>query len=380
MIRKFALFALVINLWSVFSQKEIARGVCRSVYYQYITKCTLPLALPSETLSIQVIRQISRNPCIQDNTYGLSLDNTYIWTSGLCQAEFSVQSVTRSSDNPIIATASAPAGTTERRQGTPGTSNNQCGVPNHYRVIGGTNSTACEYPWMVMVANLFSNVSCGGAILDSTHILTASHCFFSINRRSGTSVKAIPTQIAVLSGSSTMPFHAITIPGLRIRNVAKIITHENYDWKTLANDIAVIKLSEPIQYDSCHRPICLNNDSRHIQQTTNCRTMGWGVSSNQPGAVGQSTLQWINLPVVNDLTCRRKYRTYATSNTFCAGTTGKDTCKGDSGGPFVCSESDGRFYVYGIVSAGIDSQCGKSLGLYTKVSSYLPWIMKQLSE
>ena len=52
--------------------------------------------------------------------------------------------------------------------------------------------------------------------------------------------------------------------------------------------------------------------------------------------------------------------------------------QGDSGGPLVCPEtgSDGvaRYTMYGVVSAGIDGQCGSLYGLYTQVSSYLTWI------
>ncbi|KAH9490358.1 Plasma kallikrein [Bulinus truncatus] len=308
-------------------------------------------------------------------TFGLSPDNTFIWVRGLCQAEFLVESNNTNTVSPVNLSTTVPTVTKTTRQGS-GNSYEACGVPNHYRIIGGTNATACEYPWMVLIINPFSNVSCGGAIIDANHILTASHCFFSVNKRTGTYIKTNATQIVVLTGTSSMPFQTFNIPGLRLRSVAKLITHENYNWKTLANDIAIVKLTEPIQFDGCHRPICLNNGYKNVQQATSCRAMGWGVNTNQPGATKQTVLQWINLPVVSDEVCRRKYRTFASANTFCAGGEGKDTCKGDSGGPFVCSDSDRRFYAYGVVSAGLDSQCGNALGLYTKISSYLPWIIK----
>jgi len=51
---------------------------------------------------------------------------------------------------------------------------------------------------------------------------------------------------------------------------------------------------------------------------------------------------------------------------------------GDGGSPLVCLE-DGKWWIEGIVSFGIG--CGRedSSGVYTRVSSYLSWIMLDLS-
>lgn len=45
--------------------------------------------------------------------------------------------------------------------------------------------------------------------------------------------------------------------------------------------------------------------------------------------------------------------------------------QGDSGGPLTC-EKNGTYYVYGIVSWGLE--CGKKPGVYTQVAKFLNWI------
>lgn len=63
---------------------------------------------------------------------------------------------------------------------------------------------------------------------------------------------------------------------------------------------------------------------------------------------------------------------------ICAGTYGlnttvpKDTCSGDSGGPLMAQDAQGKWNVVGIVSFG-SFPCN-GLGVYTNVKSYLSWI------
>lgn len=52
---------------------------------------------------------------------------------------------------------------------------------------------------------------------------------------------------------------------------------------------------------------------------------------------------------------------------LCYGTTGKDSCYGDSGGPLA-----DRRTIYGIVSFG--DNCGQVPGVYVNVSYYINWI------
>lgn len=69
-----------------------------------------------------------------------------------------------------------------------------------------------------------------------------------------------------------------------------------------------------------------------------------------------------------------------------AGQEGRDTCEGDSGGPlmrFEVLEDNGtpRYYLLGIVSFG-PRRCGTAdlPGVFTKVSNYVDWILRQMAD
>lgn len=74
---------------------------------------------------------------------------------------------------------------------------------------------------------------------------------------------------------------------------------------------------------------------------------------------------------------------------FCAGgEVGKDSCKGDSGGPLMIDAQPTRSSKspFGVIQVGVVSLgpqvCdeSKAPGLYTNVSHYLDWILSNLSK
>lgn len=85
------------------------------------------------------------------------------------------------------------------------------------------------------------------------------------------------------------------------------------------------------------------------------------------------------VPVTDSERCRK--RRLITSSEFCAeNSTDSQSCTGDSGGPVVAAENDGYWYQYGIVSQG--SRCGgkPAYGVYVRVSSFLPWIIRTMRQ
>ena len=79
--------------------------------------------------------------------------------------------------------------------------------------------------------------------------------------------------------------------------------------------------------------------------------------------------------------CRRIRRRYPDPNTvICAGNGGKDTCRGDSGGPLILSNNvETKWFLVGITSIG-PNVCGQenTQGIYTNVAHYKEWILSIL--
>lgn len=115
---------------------------------------------------------------------------------------------------------------------------------------------------------------------------------------------------------------------------------------------------------------------------------GFGLTEKDKKRILTNRLKYVQLPLVDDATCSSSVTLLReggsnvpslTNNMFCAGFPegGRDSCQGDSGGPFTLSDN-GKFWVAGIVSWGVD--CGKpgTYGVYTKVTRYLEWINKTM--
>lgn len=59
------------------------------------------------------------------------------------------------------------------------------------------------------------------------------------------------------------------------RNVRRVIVHRNYDPATFENDLALLELESPIQFDAHIVPICMPDDN--TDYTNRMATVtGWG--------------------------------------------------------------------------------------------------------
>ncbi|CAN8031856.1 unnamed protein product, partial [Ixodes persulcatus] len=85
----------------------------------------------------------------------------------------------------------------------------------------------------------------------------------------------------------------------------------------------------------------------------------------------------VTVNVQKDEICWKNEWRYRENTMFCAGTKGKDSCKGDSGSAAV-QKIDGVFVQFGIVSFGKECGTKPGGGFYTRVTSYIDWISAKL--
>ena len=246
------------------------------------------------------------------------------------------------------------------------------------RVIGGSDAKPGQFPWHVAIDQISESGAlsrhCGGTIVNERFILTAAHCFVGKKLKN--------EQLRVQVGKHDMKADE---KHSRIYKIAKIIIHDFYDPNTFDNDIALVMVSEQIEYGKFVQPVCFDLQPNEIlQPSTECKVAGWGHIDPEYIADLPEKLQTVDIPLHDLNTCRSHYdniglyldrKFIITDNMICGGYLegGKDTCQGDSGGGLFC-KIGGQYSLYGIVSFG--EKCGQinRLGKYAKVPNYLEWI------
>ncbi|XP_027598547.1 coagulation factor IX [Pipra filicauda] len=230
------------------------------------------------------------------------------------------------------------------------------------RVVGGTDSMKGEVPWQVLLLDSNGEGFCGASIINEKWVVTAAHCL-----EKGLDISAVAGEHNTREDDHTE----------QRRKVVKALPHPTYDASIneYHNDIALLELDEPLVFNSYVTPICLGSrefTNALLKQGTGT-VSGWGRLHYRGRPA--TTLQVVKVPFVDRPTCLKSTSTTILQNMFCAGypSGGRDTCEGDSGGPYT-TEIEGTWFLTGITSWG--EECAKpgKYGIYTRVSKYVKWI------
>ncbi|KAG5896175.1 hypothetical protein JTB14_016950 [Gonioctena quinquepunctata] len=260
----------------------------------------------------------------------------------------------------------------------------ECGqIMTNRRITNGKATDINEYPWMVLIAYETERerqgvvFKCAGTLISERFVLTAAHCM-SDSTMVGVRLGEYNMDKKVDCDSDT----GYCSPPPQDLFIEYFVTHPEYDQHMLLNDIALIKLDGPANFSFDNvQPICLPSQDFDLSGKI-AVVSGWGVTEK---GFRSPVLRKASIPVVKLSSCQRTYRKFApvSEKQICAGGQGgRDSCAGDSGGPLKyvgMVEGSPRFVQYGIVSYG-PKQCGTDgkPGIYTKVFSYMKWILDQL--
>ncbi|KAI4469708.1 chymotrypsin-related [Holotrichia oblita] len=225
-------------------------------------------------------------------------------------------------------------------------------VNGNWRVVGGSNAPAGAHPFIVSVRSAAGAHFCGGSILNSVNILTAAHCI--IGRSTANT--------GVLAGTNTLNSGGIT------RGSGRLIVHASYNPNTIANDIAVIRLSTALAMGGNVAQVSLNTANTGAVASI---LIGWGRTCTNCGI--PNNLQQLNTQTITHAACQQRWGSLVTTLQICALTqTGQGSCNGDSGGPLVQTSNRAQL---GVVSFGHASGCAVGWpDVYARVSSYINWI------
>ncbi|CAF0909839.1 unnamed protein product [Adineta steineri] len=230
-----------------------------------------------------------------------------------------------------------------------------------HRIVGGVHAHPNSWPWQVRLQA--GNGLCGGSLIDTRHVLTAAHCL---------KIPIVAQDYKVYVG-----LHDINQPIYEEQEIVaeRIFMHEQYNTNTQENDIAIIRLSKPVTISDKINVICLPGaEANNANETV--WTSGWGTTSFQ-GDVSPVLKQTALHTMPNR--CGQIYASYNNQKQMCAGAYGggRDTCQGDSGGPLMY-ESNGQWFLNGVVSYGHECARDGFPGVYARVSYYVPWINSKI--
>ncbi|XP_068233867.1 trypsin-1-like isoform X2 [Palaemon carinicauda] len=249
-----------------------------------------------------------------------------------------------------------------------------CGETNQ-KIIGGQEvSPQNRYPWHVGLKDyLMDEYFCGGTLINDRYVLTAGHCAYDPMKQGIFKPKDLKVAVAdhnQLSVEDDIP--RVT----KLLEVKKIIVHKNYDINGLDEDIALVRLSKPLDLTVNHavKPVCLPVNRLESYEGKDAVIIGWGYL-DEDVPLSSDVLMEAKVVIASE-ECQDKLSDKITGNMICAGTPdgSQDACSGDSGGSLVVREG-GKVTLVGITSFGYG--CGRpdTPGVYTRVTEYLDWIL-----
>ena len=149
----------------------------------------------------------------------------------------------------------------------------ECGIegpPAMDKIVGGYEAEPNQWPWQV--ALFIDNAwFCGGALISENYVLTAAHCvdgasYFDVMAGAhNVRESSEPNRVEITSFNGW--------------------THPQWSPNDLANDIALIELPSPIEFNDYIKPSCLPDAGDTADETELVTCTGWGKPSDNAGGI-----------------------------------------------------------------------------------------------
>jgi len=232
------------------------------------------------------------------------------------------------------------------------------------KIMGGSSTVISNFPWQVYYIS--GNFRCGGSILSGKWVITAAHC--TKNASGG----AIPASEMFVQVGANNPVNNPSDG--KTYAVSQVIVNEGFDSQTLLNDIALLNLTDSINFPNAIPIKIVTTDdvaAGAIDPGVMAWITGWGLIHVNPSTL-PSNLQEVLLPIVSDAQASTVWSSIPTTDIMAGYLNGnKDACNGDSGGPLVVPVLN-EYKLAGLVSWG-SANCD-TYGAYTNVSDFEAWI------
>nr|AYV99608.1 venom polypeptide [Dolopus genitalis] len=235
------------------------------------------------------------------------------------------------------------------------------------RIIGGQIAATGQFPYyarLMLTKRRFGRIVgslCGGSLISNRVVLTAAHCVD----------QALSGLVYV--GSSTIHSTETASVTIKVEKTAFII-HEGWNSLSFSNDIALILLPRPVQFNNVVKPVNLPKANEGDLVGRTGVISGFGLIGNSGGPAQE--LRYLPRRIMEPKYCNSAYPTrFSSSSHVCVdGSYAKSACPGDSGGPLVLEEANGSGILVGLTSFGSMSCEMGYPTVYTRITSYLNWI------
>ncbi len=177
------------------------------------------------------------------------------------------------------------------------------------RIVGGESVSEGSWSWTVSI-RYYGQHFCGGSIISPLFVITAAHC---------TEIITTLSPITILAGSTSLEVSSSN-PYAQIRSIAQISKHPNYQSSPVINDIALFRLSTPLDFTAGYiKPICLPAGTapqppNHIDMIA----VGWGDTYDGTNS-GSPVLRQVTLKSIDDNSIYCQQMITNTQVQFCAG-------------------------------------------------------------
>jgi len=249
-------------------------------------------------------------------------------------------------------------------------------------IINGRDANWAEFPWQVSLELPTYEVDgtdghfCGGSVIGDRWILTAGHCLI------------IPTfAYRILGNVITRSVDRLTTG--RFYNITVHTRHEGYDpdYENISyvNDIALIQLDDPIEWEPQMVAIRLPEKGHEFPTDGHCVISGWGTDRG-PIDLPEDVMKAADTNVITNEECQERVEGIGNVGPghICVYSGENGACSGDSGGPLACKDHNdpyGNWLLAGVTSWGIvgiennRTVCSINYpSAYTRVSEYVDWI------
>lgn len=174
------------------------------------------------------------------------------------------------------------------------------------RIIGGNEATPNQFPYQVGLRLFIQNSDhiglCGGSLVSTTRVVTAAHCVDIVG-----SVEAVFGAHFMNREEATQVRRTVPLSGLH--------WHENYNPRTLVNDVAIINLPTAVAESSVIQVINFPDTSELTNDFAGefATASGWGRFGS--ANVASEFLRFVHVQVMTNIACRIRFPTIIQDST-----------------------------------------------------------------